>query len=51
MGSINGRLSKLESDMAEVKEILSEHTTALNELIEWPDAAQVEVRIPFGKVK
>ena len=44
-------LEKMQTDIEEIKETLSDHTTALNELIEWTDAAQVEVRIPFGKVR
>ena len=44
-------LEKMQTDIAEIKETLSDHTIALNELLGWADDAQVVVKIPFGQVK
>lgn len=51
-------LEAMQADIASIKgtqeehtRILSEHTTALNTLIEWADDAQVVVKIPFAQAK
>ena len=46
---ISGRLSKIEETQAVQTEVLSDHTAALNTLIEWADDVQVVVKIPFAK--
>ncbi len=49
--SMKGEMCKMQDDIAEIKETVSDHTVALNELLAWADDAQVVVKIPFGKVQ
>ncbi len=48
---MKGEMCKMQDDIAEIKETVSDHTVALNELLAWADDAQVVVKIPFGKVQ
>lgn len=44
-------ITDIRADIAEIRETQEEHTTALNELIEWADEVQVVVRVPFAQPK
>ena len=49
--TIRADIIEMKADVASIKEIQGEHTTALNSLIEWADDAQVVVKIPFAQTK
>ena len=51
LDQIDGRLDQIDGRLDRIETTQAEHTTALNELLDWVDEAQIEVRIPFGKVK
>ena len=44
-------ITDIRADITEIRETQEEHTTALNELIEWADEVQVVVRVPFAQPK
>ena len=48
---IRADITDIRADITEIRETQEEHTTALNELIEWADEVQVVVRVPFAQPK
>ena len=49
LDKMDSRLDKIEAELADIKETQDEHTTALNELLEWADNVQVAVKVPFAQ--
>ena len=43
------KLTDIQQDISEIKEVQAEHTDALNTLIEWAEDVAVVVRVPIAK--
>ena len=49
LDQIDGQLDQIDGRLDRIETTQAEHTTALNELLDWVDEAQIEVREPLNK--